>query len=112
MFNAELLKPNNIDVALDEKNPNRAVITLEPFERGYGHTLGNALRRILLASMVGYAPTEAEITGIVHEYSQIEGVMEDAVDAKKFEGTFKNLPERQEFDPDVNEQLVVELYSR
>ena len=37
MFNAELLKPNNIDVALDEKNPNRAVITLEPFERGYGH---------------------------------------------------------------------------
>ena len=80
MLNAELLKPNNIDVALDEKNPNRAVITLEPFERGYGHTLGNALRRILLASMVGYAPTEAEITGIVHEYSQIEGVMEDAVD--------------------------------
>lgn len=80
MFNAELLKPNNIDVALDEKNPNRAVITLEPFERGYGHTLGNALRRILLASMVGYAPTEAEITGIVHEYSQIEGMIEDAVD--------------------------------
>ena len=80
MFNAELLKPNHIDVALDEKNPNRAVITLEPFERGYGHTLGNALRRILLASMVGYAPTEAEITGLVHDYSQIEGVMEDAVD--------------------------------
>lgn len=80
MFNPELLKPTNIDVALDEKNPNRAVITLEPFERGYGHTLGNALRRILLASMVGYAPTEAQITGIVHEYSQIDGVMEDVVD--------------------------------
>lgn len=80
MFNAELLKPNTFDVAVDEKNPNRAVITLEPFERGYGHTLGNALRRILLASMVGYAPTEAQITGIVHEYSQIEGVMEDVVD--------------------------------
>ena len=80
MFNPELLKPTNIDVALDEKNPNRAVITLEPFERGYGHTLGTALRRILLASMVGYAPTEAQITGIVHEYSQIDGVMEDVVD--------------------------------
>lgn len=80
MFNAELLKPTAIDVAVDEKNPNLATITLEPFERGYGHTLGNALRRILLASMAGYAPTEAQITGIVHEYSQIDGVMEDVVD--------------------------------
>ena len=80
MFNSELLKPTSVEVAVDEKDPNRAVIPLEPFERGYGHTLGNALRRILLASMVGYAPTEAQITGIVHEYSQIEGVMEDVVD--------------------------------
>ncbi len=80
MFNSELLKPTSIDVAVDEANENRAVITLEPFERGYGHTLGNALRRILLSSMVGYAPTEAQITGIVHEYSQIDGVMEDVVD--------------------------------
>lgn len=80
MFNSELLKPTSVEVAVDEKDPNRAVITLEPFERGYGHTLGNALRRILLSSMVGYAPTEAQITGIVHEYSQIEGVMEDVVD--------------------------------
>ena len=60
--------------------PTIAVITLEPFERGYGHTLGNALRRILLASMVGYAPTEAQIAGVVHEYSQIDGVLEDVVD--------------------------------
>jgi DNA-directed RNA polymerase subunit alpha len=53
---------------------------MEPFERGYGHTLGNALRRILLSSMVGYAPTEVTISGVVHEYSTIEGVQEDVVD--------------------------------
>ena len=80
MANTALLKPTSIDVDIDPQNPNRAVITLEPFERGYGHTLGNALRRILLASMVGFAPTEAQITGVVHEYSQIDGVLEDVVD--------------------------------
>ena len=80
MANTALLKPTSVDVDVDPQNPNRAVITLEPFERGYGHTLGNALRRILLSSMVGFAPTEAQITGIVHEYSQIDGVLEDVVD--------------------------------
>jgi DNA-directed RNA polymerase subunit alpha len=53
---------------------------MEPFERGYGHTLGNALRRILLSSMPGYAPTEVKISGVLHEYSTIEGVQEDVVD--------------------------------
>jgi len=52
---------------------------LEPFERGYGHTLGNALRRVLLSSMVGYAVTEVTIAGVVHEYSSIDGVQEDVV---------------------------------
>lgn len=80
MANTALLKPTSVEVEIDQQNLNRAVITLEPFERGYGHTLGNALRRILLSSMVGYAPTEAQITGIVHEYSQIDGVLEDVVD--------------------------------
>lgn len=80
MANTSLLKPTSVEVALSENNPNRAVITLEPFERGYGHTLGNALRRILLSSMIGFAPTEVQITGIVHEYSQIDGVIEDVVD--------------------------------
>ena len=47
---------------------------LEPFERGYGHTLGNALRRVLLSSMVGYAPTEVTIAGVLHEYSTVDGV--------------------------------------
>ncbi|WP_301203905.1 DNA-directed RNA polymerase subunit alpha [Turicimonas muris] len=53
---------------------------MEPFETGYAHTLGNALRRVLLSSMIGYAPTEAQIAGVVHEYSQIDGVKEDVVD--------------------------------
>jgi DNA-directed RNA polymerase subunit alpha len=53
---------------------------MEPFERGYGHTLGNALRRILLSSMNGFAATEVSISGVVHEYSTIDGVQEDVVD--------------------------------
>ena len=80
MVNTTLLKPTTVEAVVDENNPNLAIITLEPFERGYGHTLGNALRRILLASMIGYAPTEAQIAGVVHEYSQIDGVIEDVVD--------------------------------
>ena len=72
-----LLKPKNIHV--EQVGHNRAKVTLEPFERGYGHTLGNALRRVLLSSMVGYAVTEATIAGVVHEYSSIDGVQEDVV---------------------------------
>ncbi|BAP90148.1 DNA-directed RNA polymerase subunit alpha [Burkholderiales bacterium GJ-E10] len=73
-----LLKPRSIEV--ESMGPNAAVVTMEPFERGYGHTLGNALRRIILSSMVGYAPTEVQIEGVVHEYSTIDGVREDVVD--------------------------------
>jgi len=73
-----LLKPRSIEV--EAVGSNAAVVTMEPFERGYGHTLGNALRRILLSSMTGYAPTEAQIAGVVHEYSSVEGVREDVVD--------------------------------
>ena len=72
-----LLKPKAIHV--EPVGPNRAKVTLEPFERGYGHTLGNALRRVLLSSMVGYAPTEVTIAGVLHEYSAIDGVQEDVV---------------------------------
>jgi DNA-directed RNA polymerase subunit alpha len=53
---------------------------MEPFERGYGHTLGNALRRILLSSLPGHAATEVSIDGVLHEYSTIDGVREDVVD--------------------------------
>ncbi|MBI5936303.1 MAG: DNA-directed RNA polymerase subunit alpha [Betaproteobacteria bacterium] len=74
----DLLKPRIVEV--NSISPRQARVTLEPFERGYGHTLGNALRRILLSSMQGYAPTEIRIAGVVHEYSAIEGVQEDVVD--------------------------------
>ncbi len=72
-----LLKPKTISV--EQLSANRAKVTLEPFERGYGHTLGNALRRVLLSSMVGHAATEVTIAGVLHEYSSIDGVQEDVV---------------------------------
>jgi len=71
------LKPRIIDV--QSTSPFHAKVVMEPFERGYGHTLGNALRRVLLSSMVGYAPTEVTIAGVLHEYSAIDGVQEDVV---------------------------------
>jgi DNA-directed RNA polymerase subunit alpha len=74
---ANLLKPKTINV--EQLGTNRAKVTLEPFERGYGHTLGNALRRVLLSSMVGHAATEVTIAGVLHEYSSIDGVQEDVV---------------------------------
>jgi DNA-directed RNA polymerase subunit alpha len=73
-----LLKPRIVEV--EQLGPSHARVVMEPFERGYGHTLGNALRRVLLSSMVGYAPTEVQISGVVHEYSTIDGVREDVVD--------------------------------
>ncbi|MEB2351399.1 MAG: DNA-directed RNA polymerase subunit alpha [Burkholderiaceae bacterium] len=72
-----LLKPKAIQV--EPLGEHRAKAILEPFERGFGHTLGNALRRVLLSSMVGYAPTEVTIAGVLHEYSAIDGVQEDVV---------------------------------
>ena len=72
-----LLKPKTINV--EQLAANRAKVTLEPFERGYGHTLGTALRRVLLSSMVGHAATEVTIAGVLHEYSSIDGVQEDVV---------------------------------
>lgn len=74
----DLLKPRIIDV--QATNTTHAKVVMEPFERGYGHTLGNALRRILLSSMPGHAPTEVTIEGVVHEYGALDGVREDVVD--------------------------------
>ncbi|MDR1647940.1 MAG: DNA-directed RNA polymerase subunit alpha [Zoogloeaceae bacterium] len=73
-----LLKPRIIDV--QSVSPVEARVVMEPFERGFGHTLGNALRRILLSSMDGYAPTQVSIENVLHEYSTIDGVEEDVVD--------------------------------
>jgi len=78
MSKNEFLKPRIIDV--QKVSDTQAKVVMEPFERGYGHTLGNALRRILLSSMPGYAATEVKIAGVLHEYSTIEGVQEDVVD--------------------------------
>ena len=72
------LKPRIINV--ESLGGGRSIVEMEPFERGYGHTLGNALRRVLLSSMTGYAPTEVTIAGVVHEYSTLDGVQEDVVD--------------------------------
>jgi DNA-directed RNA polymerase subunit alpha len=74
---SNLLKPKTINV--EQLSAYRAKVVLEPFERGYGHTLGNALRRVLLSSMPGFAPTEVTIAGVLHEYSSIDGVHEDVV---------------------------------
>ena len=74
----EFLTPRTIDVT--ELSPTRARVVLEPLERGFGHTLGNALRRILLSSMAGSAIVEVEIEGVLHEYSSIEGVQEDVIE--------------------------------
>jgi DNA-directed RNA polymerase subunit alpha len=74
----EFLKPRVVKV--QPQTETAARITIEPFERGFGHTLGNALRRILLSSMPGSAIVETEIDGVLHEYTSIEGVQEDVVD--------------------------------
>src|SRR5690606_21977445 len=75
---AKLLRPKVVDV--DERSDYSATITIEPLERGFGHTLGNAFRRMLLSSMPGCAITEVNIDGVQHEFSTIEGVSEDVVD--------------------------------
>ncbi|GLX83013.1 DNA-directed RNA polymerase subunit alpha [Thalassotalea loyana] len=74
----EFLKPRLVDI--ETLSSTRAKVTLEPLERGFGHTLGNALRRILLSSMPGCAVTEVEIDGVLHEYSSKEGVQEDIIE--------------------------------
>ena len=75
---SDFLKPRIVDV--QSISDTHARVVLEPLERGFGHTLGNALRRILLSSMTGCAVVEAEIEGVLHEYTSIEGVQEDVVE--------------------------------
>lgn len=78
MTSSPYLIPRIIDV--QNVTPIKARVIMEPFERGYGFTLGNALRRVLLSSMPGSAATEIQIAGVVHEYSTLEGVQEDVID--------------------------------
>ena len=72
------LRPRGPQV--ERVNDNRAKIVIEPLERGYGHTLGNALRRVLLSSIPGFAVTEVEIDGVLHEYTTVEGLQEDVLE--------------------------------
>ena len=86
----DLLVPTEIQV--ETVSDQVAKITLEPLERGFGHTLGNALRRILLSSMPGAAITNVNIEGISHEYSTIDGVREDVIDILPVSYTHLTLP--------------------
>lgn len=74
----QFIRPRLVEAKnIDEKHSR---ITIEPLERGFGYTLGNALRRILLSSMPGCAITDVQIEGVLHEYSALEGVQEDVID--------------------------------
>lgn len=100
---SEFLKPNVINVEnIDETH---AKVTLEPLERGFGYTLGNALRRILLSSLPGAAVTEAKIDGVQHEYSTITGVQEDVIEILL---NLKNLAVRMH----TRDQAVVRIAKR
>ncbi|NND45681.1 MAG: DNA-directed RNA polymerase subunit alpha [Xanthomonadales bacterium] len=90
-----MLKPKAVGV--DAVNPNRARIALEPLERGFGHTLGNALRRVLLSSIPGSAITEVEIDGVLHEYTAVEGLQEDIIEVLlNLKGIALRMHEREE----------------
>ncbi len=76
----DLIKPSKLDIAASKSNPRQATIVAEPLERGFGHTLGVALRRILLSSLQGAAVTSVKIEGVLHEFSSVPGVREDVTD--------------------------------
>ena len=74
----QVLRPRGPNI--ERLGANRAKVVIEPLERGYGHTLGNALRRVLLSSIPGYAITEVEMDGVLHEYTTVEGLQEDVLE--------------------------------
>ena len=74
----QVLRPRGPQI--ERLGANRAKVVIEPLERGYGHTLGNALRRVLLSSIPGFAITEVEIDGVLHEYTTVEGLQEDVLE--------------------------------
>ncbi|MEQ8694566.1 MAG: DNA-directed RNA polymerase subunit alpha [Gammaproteobacteria bacterium] len=99
----ELLKPKIVGV--EAVNPRTAKITIEPMNRGFGHTLGNALRRVLLSSMTGSAIVEVEIENVLHEYTTIEGVQEDVTDILlNLKGLAINMHARDEATLTLNKQ--------
>ncbi|NOQ94939.1 MAG: DNA-directed RNA polymerase subunit alpha [Methylophaga sp.] len=104
-FTSQFLKPSLVDIK--KFSDTRTRLVLEPLERGFGHTLGNALRRILLSSMDGSAVVEAQIDGVVHEYSAIDGVQEDVLDVLlNMKGLAFKLHEQNEVVLTVNKEGV------
>ena len=100
---SQFLKPNLVDV--QKYSDTHAKVVLEPLERGFGHTLGNSLRRILLSSMTGSAITEVEIDGVLHEYSSIEGVQEDVIEIlMNLKGVALKLNNREEVELTINKK--------
>lgn len=105
---SELLTPRIVQIK--EIGPNTSRVTLEPLERGFGYTLGTALRRVLLSSIAGAAITECDIDGVLHEYSAIEGVKEDVIDVLlNLKGVALVMPdlERAEIKLNVNKAGVI-----
>ncbi len=99
----EFLKPRLVDV--QQIGEQRAKVTLEPLPRGFGHTLGNALRRVLLSSMPGCAVVETHIEGVLHEYTTKEGVQEDIIDILlNLKGIEFILEDREEVELKLNKQ--------
>ncbi len=76
----ELIKPSKLDIDVGDLPARMATIVADPLERGFGLTLGNALRRVLLSSLQGAAVTSVQIDGVLHEFSSIPGVQEDITD--------------------------------
>lgn len=107
----QLLKPNIVDVR--EIGTGTTKITLEPLDRGFGHTLGNALRRVLLSSMPGCAVTEVEIDGVLHDYTTIEGVQEDVTEILlNLKGLDVRMHARQESVLTLNKKGPCSVYAK
>ena len=101
----EIIKPSKLEVK-EEKNPEyTSTIIAEPLERGYGVTIGNALRRVLLSSLQGSAITSIQVQGVLHEFSSIPGVREDLTDIIL---NVKGIKVRMEFDGIKRIQLNVD----
>ena len=91
------------EILVDEGDSNNSKIVLEPLERGFGHTLGNALRRIILSSIPGAAVSEAKINGVLHEFGSIDGVKEDVINILlNLKGLSVRLSDQEEVEISVN----------
>ncbi len=91
------------EILVEEVDSNNSKIVLEPLERGFGHTLGNALRRIILSSIPGAAVSEAKINGVLHEFSSIDGVKEDVINILlNLKGLSVRLSDQEEVEISVN----------